>query len=572
MEHVGCQVVLGFIMLFLVVGFLLPPSCRGAGQDQQAQNRGSIPVAAEIGSQKVTYADVEAFVQKSENQMKQQAGGALPPSLLGKFVFGNAVNQTVIGSYLLELANREKVDMSNSGIVSSLSPQIDNAIEQAKQQLIKDKKLSATASESDIDKVFTATYGRSREQIKTDELKNFERQLSDETSKRELMMSAANQGLIKYYEGTVTITDDQLKDAYQTRICKRIYLSKEKNPGVDVAKKMEGILSDLKAKKITFEDAMNRYSNDPPAEKKRVSDNTYEVDGRTSQLNKDYVPITELKLGEMTGVLIWNDGASIFRYDKLRNDLPADFEQKKATMKQELIGQLAVKKMSDSLDQMKKEIPIQWKSAGYQAVYDWAAFSANPDNAKLSPAERHSKLEGFGAAMKASLATDTVAKRVVAMSWLALIEDIAAGLTVDKKKSLDPDRIAANEAILEIMNDADTCLALADLYAGAGNKEKVADSLSRAAQYIMGFFDATGQSKFANVNTALNKHKGLLTPEQVKTIQANLDAWKKAKIDADTLKAEDDKMRKEAEARAKAEEVAAKKKAEEEAKKNATKK
>jgi hypothetical protein len=578
LEGKGCRVVLGIIVAVLILGLVVPTLFTGmmAGGGPQGGPAVSGPIAAEIGKEKLSMMDLDRFVLKSSQNMVNQRRQQMqipdtePPTPLSPMeeafqVYPGAVDQMVKGVHLLLLAQKEGVDLSENS--PEIAKAIDEGLTQQKDQLIAMKKLTATSTQEEIEKAFKEASGKTYTELRTENITSIKNRMKDPAEAADLRRALANLGLQKKYESGVKPTDEQLNAYFTTTLMKRVHLTRAKNPNVDVVKRAGEIRADILAKKLTFEDAMDRYTNETAEKGKRARDLSFELDGVTGSSDPTYIALPKLKPGEISEVVDTNDGASIFIGVGKKPQFPADFKTNRANYEKQYASTMAVRKLQDNLKAIGKEAPITWKSKGVHVLYDMSEFEQSPESFKLSEKDRDAKLNELLSRANDAVKSDTEGKKYAEFARLALLLRLEFGKKPEQAAALQQPKATAIEAVLSYTESPEARIELARIYGQMKNAEKTAENLSQAARAMNGRFGQMDQFLYSTLTAQVAQFETskLLTADMLKAIREPLTEWRKGKVEYDKqmaqMKKEQDEMMKKA--------MEEQKKAEAEAKKNA---
>mgnify|MGYP001358356995 CR=1 FL=1 len=557
----GCRIFLAIIFGLILASFVIPQTQCGntQGMAPEGANRGA--VIAKVGSASVYAADVDESYSNQRNNYIQQLG-YLPPTMevnaIASATF-NAVEQAL----LIEMCNRFKINLDDDKLRKVIDQSFEDYVMQTRMQLIAQGKLKPESTEADFDKAFAeANGGRSRADMKKLQDENIDKMLKDPAQRPQLVASAANQALVQHFQTANMPSDEQLKQRYITRKMKRIYLYEAENKGVDIKAKLEGILADIKAGKLTFEQAMNQYTNEKAAAGKQKSENTFELEGLTLAVDPEYAPLQPLKIGETSGVLQFRDGVGAFKYLSDISALPADFEKKKEDLRKEFAQTRAASIMQAELSKVRNEGVVKWEDPGFHALYDY--FQAQFDNTKMPKGPAEQKAFYGDIVKRAREALTGSSPRAAAFALYGASSELYNRMTDAEKKAAADERIDVLNTILAYTDAVLLRLELVDLLAAKGDKEGVGSNLLAAANANQNFKEV-GQKDFSDINAKIDslKQKKLLDPEAEKKVTEAQTAWRTQKLEQEKYEEE---IRKQNEA-AQKQAQEAQKKAEEEAKK-----
>ncbi len=568
MEKSGCRWVLTFIFALLAVAFVVPrSSCsndRVNGPDSNEPGTGN--VVAQVGDFNVTESAIDEMAQQSIKNYTDQAKVAPGPMEVATYTAG-ATDQQIKAGLLLVLAKKNGVSFDDDNIMKAVSKLIDQQIEQTKMMMTMSGKVKPDASPAIIDAEFKKENGVDEKTMRERMTANVKTMLGDPNQKQRLLVQVANSLVMDAFGAKFRPTDAELKAGFDTYNCKRVFLRTEAHAGEDLMKKAASILAEIKGG-MTFEAAMDKYSDDAPAANKAKHDNQFQVDGRTASLNASYAPITKLAVNETGGPFALGDGGiSIVKFVSKTNAAPTDFDKQRAQLTQDYQRDHAATVLQDELKKLEADKTlVKWLSPGYSALYELLNLTQGEDYRKMTPQEKRAKLEAAMAQADAAK-NDPKGMRAAVLASFLSFDNIWRLSTDAEKAKLTDKRIEAIENAMQQGEDINLRLELADLYGGKKEGVRVADNLSLAANVNASNFDPSGQAMFSNIQARVLKFKatGLLKAGDEAKIRKVLDQWLKDKHDHDAFEAEQKKA--EADARAKAEADA--KKEAEEAKKNA---
>ena len=551
MEKSGCRfaVSIGLALMF-ILGFLM---MRGGPPPEQSREAASnAPAVAKIGDYRVTEASVEAMTQQPGAQQ-------LPPQFMARML-GGAVEQAVNAGLLIQLANRLNIKLDDEAIMRALESQVDEQLQRERTQMIAQGKLKPDATEEQFVEEIKKQYGGTPAEVRQRYLEGARQRLSSPDGRNEIARMAANSLITDELKRRHNLSDEELKKSFSTYVSKRVFLNASKHPGVDLKERAQKILGEIKGG-LSFEAAMEKYSDETPAKGKKVSENTFEVDVKTMTVNPDFGPLMALKPGEMTDVMMMGDGASIFKLISIRPDVPGDFEARKASIADEYLLALAASEMQKELKALKDSDLIKWESPGYHVLFDWNSFEMDPATASLTPAEKRKRYEELLARAKKAGEDDPLGPKAAAYAQFGIFEQIYNGASEGDKKGLIDGRIEAINAVLQVTEDVDLRLQLVDLNLEKKDKDAVALNLQQAVDVNAGTYDAGGERVFRDINARLSKVKAQqgAPPESVKRIETALAEWRAGHAEQKKYEAEEKKKQEEAERKAKEAEAEAKK-------------
>lgn len=558
MESKGCQVVVFLIMIALVASMVFQQCGSGGPSASGPEMTPEEAAIARVGKFPVTEDMVLNMAEQTLVQFRQMLGGQVPPTLVAQYT-GTAMEQQINAGLLIELCARENVSLADANVMKAVSTMLDEEIIRNKEKLVAEKKVAAGATAAVIDAAYKTAYGSEPKEFKAQVTKQVEDALKAPAQRNQILVSAANTLLMEKFMTSVDPSDEAVKAFYDLYMCKRIFLKAESRPGVDLIKKAEEIMAEIKGG-LKFEDAMVKYTDDAPGPNKPKSDNEFQVDGKTIGLNAAYAPIAKQAPGAVEGPYSLGDGGvSIVRLNAKTTQLPPDFEQKKANYKRDFQRDRAAGILQEKLKGLKEDAKlVTWDSPAYQVLFDLAVFTQSEEARKMSPADKRVKYEEF---MKRAQDANDDPKGMraapLAKFW-AFMQIWTDSSDADKAKLTDQ-RIEIIEEVLQQNESTDLRLELADIYASRKDGANAADNLELAASSIASDFEANGQRRYTEIQSKLAKFKqsGVVTAEQEAKVRKVLEQWAQDKKDKDKFDEEqkkaEEQARKDAEAAVKAE-------------------
>jgi hypothetical protein len=547
-EKSGCGWIIGIICAALML-FGLTGQCRGGsnGQPQPDGVTNSGPSVADVSGVPLSYEYLDAFTERVMSSAKEQSGGTITPAM-ESFYRGHAIDQSIIAACLLVLCERNHLDLNFEGIRPLQEKMFNDALAQQRTQWIKDGKLKADATQDQFNALYKTEYKTTTDEVKAQNEKGLKDSLEGPNG-FDTKVSAANQLLTDYFAKKIPASTEDVRHSYDTYVTKRIILDKTKHPGEDLVAKLNQIKKEIQGG-LTFEAAMDKYSDDQPAidpktkVKKAIHENRMEIDGVTININESYKPIKTLKPSEMSEPIGMSSTVELFQLQGITNSAPPDFTTKLDEYRKNFVNTRAVSMMQDAIKALKDEPNlIKWNSMAYHVMYDKQVYESDPKNYAADPATRRKSLEGFlDRAMKAR-DSDPAGARVATLVAYSTIDSLYGSASPAEKAAMLQKRIDILSSVAETLDDPDVSLTLVDLFIEKKDKEKIGPAFDRATSGNSSRFDANGQRIYADIYSKLTKAKsaGLLTPDQIKGIETKLDQWKKEKIDHDKFAAEEEK-------------------------------
>lgn len=615
-EKWGCGTIVGIGLGVVMIGGLFTSgTCSGLGGSNPNDPTKPQTVLAEVSGTPIYLETVSDTVQRQLANFQMSDQGADPQ--MTAQAWASAIGEQVTAGAMRASAKKYQITVSPADIDAEINKQIaaqfDMQVEQTKQALIQQGTLKSTATPAEVEAELKKLTNKDLATLRKEFSDNNKAMLTDAAVRSQTETNVLAQRVQEAIGKTKTISDADLKASYETFNTKRII--KYFDPAKDQFGELERIRKEIEEGKLTFEQAMDKYTDDPPVDGKKSNQKvTYE------RRNLDFDPaigvIKDLKPGEMTAVLNTSSGPAIYRLDTKGTRLPSDFETKKETYRDAYRKEMSQRWAFDELEGYRKGEGITWKSSTAKALFEWIIARSDtklasdrealkkryrdlydalksgtdtivgPDmvsyarfgvysawygslNEEELKAARDERIEELGLITqtdphldtKLELATLAIEARKGDIAFQAL-KDVAlvnAGATPSAesrhKRVVDlKNRMVA----LKLMDEAQT----ADLdKAIAMWPASVYDSLKIESESNMDY-TATGQQAWSGLNARIEQYQkaGVLNATQVAEIRKLQAKWveDKKKYDADMAKAEADAKKAAEEADKKAQEGASK--------------
>ncbi|MCC7229007.1 MAG: SurA N-terminal domain-containing protein [Fimbriimonadaceae bacterium] len=545
LQNKGCVWTVSILMVLGVV-FTSFAQCSRAERFRDVTGLETETPVAKIGEFTVTDRLIRSEVESAAKMYGTMDN--LPPQFQLQ-IEGSAVSSSIGYAYMLQLAKKYGVEPSDDQILKMIDGGLTDEFNNVKQQLITQKKLAATATEADFAKAFKKATGKEMSDARAEALETYKQKLAMPDLRMPFAAMAVNQPLMDAIKKTITLSDEDLKKAYDNFEFKKITLSKGDTAAV--AKKAQ---EELKAG-TPFETAIQRYSNDEPVKGKKLQDMTSKIARTTIDGFAPYRPLADLKPGQVSDLVKTGPTITIYKLLSVKSELPKDFDKKKATYRDSMATTKAAAKLQGELAEMQKTGNIEWKEGVYKLLYDFGRTMSDP----LTPAEKSQKLkEILKSAQEASLSNNPIGARLANLVAYVVFGQVYDDASPTEKSKLNAEKAEVIRNFLEDHEDVSLRLELAEIFLKEKKKDDFFSELESAANANVSVIDVQGQSLYSRINKLLKEGKdaNLLTEAQAKTIQDLQSEWvntKKGqdKIDAET-KAADEQARKEAEAADKA--------------------
>lgn len=361
MEKPGCVRLLSLFAAALVGFSMLNGNCAGRGQQKQDEAaQKEMPIATVYG-QPVNISGALAQVADREQQMAQfgvPLAGDQKPKLLA-----DAIENQVENAVVFKLAADQKIVVPDDQILTEAEKGLDGQVLTMKAQWVSEGKLKADASQADLEAVFKKEVGQALPDAKKSVLDRMKGELKDPAKAMNMKLGLMRQAMIDKFKAEIKLTDQELMKARDTFVIKRIFQpigpgSKEK---IEAAKKAI-------AGGTSFEQAIKTYSADPIDPKKPIETVTQEIPYTNIVTNPDMESLRVLKPGMVSDIISNSGGYLIVKVQSIKPgkvDLAKDKEALETSLKVPMAGA----KVQSMIDELKKNLEVNWKSVSAQSLY-----------------------------------------------------------------------------------------------------------------------------------------------------------------------------------------------------------
>lgn len=501
-------------MAVLVAGmFVVTGTCK-SGPPAQQFTPGQPVVVAKVGSYAITTDEIDTM-------MKQQ--GALTNPQDEAMAYENVLKGIVTEALTLQLAEKSGIPLTDADLEKQAEAAIDQQLSMTKLQLVMQNKLKPTATDADFQAEVQKETGVDFKTFRAQRIKAITDQIKDPATRPQMAAGLGRPILEAAIVSKLNPSEDEVKKSFEVLETKRIYVK-----GSDATATLNKALSEIKAG-LSFEAAMNRYSNDIPSPGKTVSESTTTVSAAMMGVEPAKKALLDLKPGEVSGVIAEDQGASVYKLISVKSNLPKDYEQRKAEYKNSYAQTLARNQVDKDLADLEKTTKIEWQSKGYKAIYDLR-----------TALENHGSNEDFKKALQAveqeasAANNDSVGEKVAGLANYVASNTLWSMATDAEKKAMLDSHVDAINQVLEYSESTDLRLELCTLFMQMKKGPEAARSLIEAARNNNDVSDE-GQRSYNAIMSMESKLKaaGLLAQGDEKALAVELDRWRSDKADAE---------------------------------------
>ncbi len=575
------------LAIVITVGLFAGPTCRGGQSTNPDEEVKPVPVAT-LAGEVVSLQSVDDHFRQVSSLYLNIDGGA-PPEAEAQF-YASSLNEQIRAAAQRAIARKRGIKVTKEQILQELDRQLEARLAQARVQLMASGQLKTGATEAEAQAAIAKQLGTDVATWKDAQKDIVEKAYESPTKRADLESPVIGSTLVATIGNGIQISDDQLRKSKEKVVTKRIVFDPFKRKDEDLKAKAEGVLKEIQGG-LSFEAAMDKYSDDSAPPKKKKSEATVDLERSTLDFDKKLTPIGSLQPGQMTPVFTLSTGeTAIYKVIRVDSKLPDNFENQKADLKKALIQQKAFRQVQDEIEALVKSDDLKWDSEGFRVLYAWLQIQVDDE----TRSDEKKKLEAIKKlvveAKKAALDPDSIGGRPANLTWFVTQDAIYDKASADEKKGMAQDWFDAATGVLTIIENVDLRLEVARVALDLKKPEEAAENLARASESNAGASDqalkhfesvegllkrleaaggkadsvkvirenqsqwksdaaetlrsdaelnedytATGQTRFAEINAKVQKYreKGILNATQAAEIQKFQEKWKVEKKKAD---------------------------------------
>ncbi len=514
----GCGTVIAigmaFVMSFFVFGQCARNGSMANTNEANTPGNSNVVTVGDIPITSKQLNDAVTMATRSQPGSSFQSIGSTTSSVLTNLLT-SAANQYI--------AKRDHLPVTDDALMKAAAGMMDQRIEMMKMQL----QIRPGAPPKDVDAQFKKRVGMTPAEAKSKALDNVKTALSKPDTRADVISDLIGPLVQDELTKTMKPSDAELRSSYDTYIVKRILISRV--PGQDPKVKAQEAQKALQGG-MKFEDAMDKFSGEPPRPGQKVHDSTNPIPASMLSMRPSYKSLQGQKAGFVSPIVDDPEGESIYKIISITNDTPKDFDKNKDRYQKQYAQMHVQQKLQDDIKAVLDGKEVTWLNKGDQALYDY-----NKTNL-LPPAERDAALQKVEDEAKAAL-SDAAAKQPALYAWY-LAESALYQEAKDKSKLLQ-DRLDMLTAVLASTEDYELRVELTDLDIQLKKGPDAVQNLASAMEANTSY-DQDGQRKFGDLSAkadSLVKLK-LIKPADLKPFQDAQAAWKKSKEDEDKNDAE----------------------------------
>lgn len=514
----GCQVVLGIVALFVMVGLLVTGNCLGMNNAGAGPDTESI---VSVDGNRLTFREYQSLVDRQQEQASQQFGGfQLPQSYLliqRPQVLTGAVRLLAFQS----MAKAKGLKVDEASVTAFLETELDRQINIEKATLIKEGKLKQDADQAAFDAAFKAKFTRTPSEIKTEQLNQIKNQFQADPV--EAVRSQTPLMLMNQITAGIKISDEELKASFDNFTVEAMAFSKPDMPEDEREKKAEEAKTALAGGKAWAD----------VAKQMAITPETSTFTRSEIEAQENVKSLLDLKAGQVSDVLMTPNGPTIYRLTKIEPKLPSDFEANKESLRRSLAQGRAADQLKKEADALIASDKVKWNDKGFKLMFDLGMALEDP-KMQASAAERKARMQAIESEA-VTLANSTEPGSGFAPQVRLIAQQVYWNdLTDQEKSTMRKDRIEALEDFFTYSEDSAFRLELYDLYMAEGDKDNAAQQLAAAVDSGIGY-DQMGQQQISEIRGKLFEAESnkRLEPEQLDAVKKALNTWAANKADYD---------------------------------------
>ncbi len=502
----------------LIVGLAYVGRSGGPGQEDGPK----VPIAAVDGIPVTLQAVEDQFQLATRNATN--AGQILTPSMTAQ-AYGDIVTRQVNEAILTKLARDNKVEVTDDDLIRSAQTEIEGEIARIRMQLSMEGKLKPTATDAEFEAELKKLTGKDSSQLRAEAIDRFRKALDDPKQREQEVGMRIGQILQEAYVSRTRISDEDLKKGYDTWVTKRIFFSPFERPDEDLAAKAERVLAEIKGG-LSFEAAMERYSDDKAPQGKKKSDPTIDLNRAIIAYDDTYAPLVEMKPGDVSPVVASMRGVEIFKLIKIEPKIPDDFDKRKEDYRKTRAREVGSKRLQQDMKRI-RETGVKWESPGFKAMHDWYWATVDPAVVGDKRKRREAMRKAYDDAKAAAEAADVAGPRAAVLAQFGAFDELWRASSKEQQAELEKPRMEVLSAILEIAETGDLRLELGKLQMKHKRLEEAAGNFLSAAEQNFDFEDTgiTRSEEIASLRTQLEQN-GLKDENALKRLDEELKRYR----------------------------------------------
>lgn len=522
-EKSGCGLVVGLVLAIVITFSLLSGGVCGRQDQGQVLQAQAVPVAT-VGGEVVALQAVDNRFRQGADTLLRMEGGA-PPEREAE-VYAEALDFEIRVAAQRSLAKKRGLKVTDQRILDEVGKQFDSQMAMQRAFMMQSGQIKAGATEAEAQAELSKLLGKDVAQARAQQIEAVEKALQDPNQRGQFEDSVLRSVLMDSIAAGIHISEDELKKDLETVVTKRIVWLPSKHPGQDLKARAEEVLKEIKGG-LSFEAAMEKYSDDPAPPNKKKGEATVNLTRAQISYDDKLSPLAGLEVGGVTPVFTLSTGEiAIYKVVKIDAKLPDNFENTKSDLMKNRIQEKAVKQLQAEIDALVESDSLKWDSKGFEILYRWLKTIRDTELAK-NPAkfdEALSKIaQEAGDIVKDP---DPLGARPATLVWFAAQDALYTKATGEKKKGLEESWLEAANAVLETLENVDLRIRVANAFFDRKDTKAAAESLKSAAEANTGWSEEAFK-RFQTIESLRSKFAAAGAPkETMDEIAAAQEQWK----------------------------------------------
>lgn len=516
----GCGNAVLILCAAVFVGGMFYNCGRSSAMNGPGDEKNKSPLVAKVGKFEVTDRDVTDAANESAKTLASQGITGFSAQMQS---LATGLRQAVDQAATLYIAEKNNIQPKDEQILAAVKDANKQGIVRQLAQMgqiqpgATDAEIDAALKKVNKDLSLDTVLKRATDKVTED--------LKDPSKRPGLAALASRQLLISAFAAKNPMSDEQMRAQFDTYVVKRILFSEQPGQKESADERAKKALDEITSNKITFEAAIDKYSNDHPLPSKKLSEITTTFSGATLDMQPEYKPLLNQKAGFVSPVISTDEGKIVFKIVSVKSDAPKDFAKNAANLKGAFSQNKANVELQKQTEALFKDGTVKWEAPGYEALYQVASARGTGDSLK----------KAYDKALAALQTNKGYDSRAAAMAAYVAQMMLSADPSIDKTKLLN-DKILALQSLLANLEDTSLRLQLVDLAITKKDGPLATGQLLAAAQNNASF-DAAGQKNFGDINAKADELvKAKLTTEaELKPLRDAQDLWRKNKADNDKM-------------------------------------
>lgn len=527
-EKKGCQVFVGIVMFLVMLTFISPMFCSRQGNFAGDPNANEVVV--EVEGRPGTTGDLTSIQTVAR---ENRPTTATPREYFDREA--GELAQLVDLAAGDALAARYAVKPTREQAIKSFNDSIEQQLMMMRLTMQMQGMLKQDATDKEFNEAIEKQLGRPLDEVKKEELANYEQKLDDPQTGPLIMRSLAVEAVINQLAKTNLPSEEELKKSYETFVFNRLAITDPKlTPEQRQARadKAQAALAGGKSFVDVYKEMIGGTTPAPT-----------EMPMSQIEANPDLAALKTLKPKESVVVTEFGSPA-VFQLVTTKTSLPPNYETEKTKLMENFAKQKASKTVQDELKALKEDkSKIVWKSPQAALTYDlYMETTKTPPGTSPAPfmdiIKRSEELESTKQAYSADM---------VAIIKYVAFEEAYRLSSASEQINMREQRAEYLSAALDVQDNTALREELAGIYKDLKQPDAAADALSKSISNTYTFGEAEVKSVESIEKKAEQWQKdGFFTADHLEMVKSAIKSWRAEKASWDKDEAERKAMEEEA--------------------------